>query len=205
MTTLKDMLASEGTGIDEVAAWLDGSSPTARLEAAFSLDRAGQRAFFRRAGTATPFTLEHFVPRDVPDVTAVHHNGRNTLPLPGKHRLFEKRFARPRGGGERLFGYNEAPSRKLVGPGFFVTVYTRGNAAWTERGAVVVDYFQVPDGEVPREWPKVVPNSQGLQRFVYNGTRDFMRRVSSHVSIGAAYKGEKALDHYFILVRQDRA
>jgi hypothetical protein len=27
--------------------------------------------------------------------------------------------------------------------------------------------------------------------------------VSAHVSIGAAYKGEKALDHYFVLVRQD--
>ena len=32
---------------------------------------------------------------------------------------------------------------------------------------------------------------------------DFMRRVSQHVSIGAAYKGEKKLDHYFVLVRQD--
>ena len=59
------------------------------------------------------------------------------------------------------------------------------------------------DGAVPSDWPKVVPNTQGLQRFIYHGTRDFMRRVSQHVSIGAAYKGEKKLDHYFVLVRQD--
>ena len=47
------------------------------------------------------------------------------------------------------------------------------------------------------------PNSEGLQRFIYMGTRDFMRRVSEHVSIGAAYKGEKPLDHYFTLCRED--
>ena len=109
----------------------------------------------------------------------------------------------PQDGSERLFGYNHAPSGKLVGPGYFVAVPTRGQPAWAERGPVVVDYFQVPDGPVPGEWPKVVPNSKGLQRFVYNGTRDFMRRVSAHVSIGAAHKGEKSLDHYFVLVRQD--
>jgi hypothetical protein len=47
-----------------------------------------------------------------------------------------------------------------------------------------------------------VPNSRGLQRFVYHRTRDFMRRVSRHVTIGAAYKGESPLDHYFVLVRE---
>jgi hypothetical protein len=203
MTTLKDLLDSERTGIDEIAAWLDRATADGRVEAAFSLDRAGQRTLFRRAGIATPFTLDHFVPRDVADVRPVHHKGKNTLPLPAKHRFFEKRFSRPNDGSERLFGYNESPSKKLVGPGFFVTVYTRGQPAWTERGPIVVDYFQVPDGQLPSGWPSVVPNSKGLQRFVYKGTRDFMRRVSAHVSIGAAYKGEKALDHYFVLVRQD--
>ena len=41
-----------------------------------------------------------------------------------------------------------------------------------------------------------------LSRFVYHHTRDFMRRVSRHVSIGAAYKDERPLDHYFVLCRQ---
>ncbi len=60
----------------------------------------------------------------------------------------------------------------------------------------------MPDGPVPDGWPEVIPNSKGLQRFVYYQTRDFMRRVSKHVTIGAAYKVEKKLDHYFVLVRE---
>jgi hypothetical protein len=32
-----------------------------------------------------------------------------------------------------------------------------------------------------------------------------MRRVSAHVTVGAAYKGEKSLDHYFMLCREDVA
>ena len=67
---------------------------------------------------------------------------------------------------------------------------------------MVVDYFQVPDGEVAPGWPRVVANDWRLSRFVYHHTRDFMRRVSRHVSIGAAYKDERPLDHYFVLCRQ---
>jgi hypothetical protein len=74
---------------------------------------------------------------------------------------------------------------------------------WRERGGVVVDYYQVPDSAVVDGWPKVVPNSKGLQMLVFQGTRDYIRKVSDTVFIGAAYKGEKALDHYFTLVRQD--
>jgi hypothetical protein len=203
MTSLRDMLESEQTTIGEIAAWLDAAAPEQRLEAAFSLDRRAQRELYRRAQSGAAIALEHFVPPELPALRPVHHRGKNTLPLPRKHRFFEKRFCRPQDRSERLFGYNNAPSGKLVGPGYFVAVPTRGQPAWTERGPVVVDYFQVPDGPVPSEWPKVVPNSKGLQRFVYHGTRDFMRRVSAHVSIGAAHKGEKALDHYFVLVRQD--
>ena len=62
----------------------------------------------------------------------------------------------------------------------------------------------MPDGPVAETWPAVVPNEQGLQRFVFAGTRDFLRKVVDGVSIGAAYKGERALDHYFVLVRDDR-
>jgi hypothetical protein len=203
MTTLRDMLASDGTGIAEIGAWLDGVTAPARLDAAFALDRGAQRELFKRARTGAPLTLEHFVPPEVAALRPVHHRGKNTLPLPRKHRFFEKRFCRPQDDSQRLFGYNHAPSKGLVGPGYFVAHSTADQPAWTERGAIVVDYFQAPDGPVPAEWPKVVPNSHGLQRFVYAGTRDFMRRISAHVSIGAAYKGEKPLDHYFVLVRQD--
>ena len=84
----------------------------------------------------------------------------------------------------------------------FVARSTEGVVSWEERGAVVVDYFEVPDGPVAEDWPKVKPNSSGLQFFVYHRTRDFLRKVSTHVSIGAAYKVESALDHYFMLCRE---
>lgn len=101
-----------------------------------------------------------------------------------------------------MFGYNETPVLRLIGPGYFVAVATAGEPAWASRGAVVVDYFRVPDSPVPDGWPRVVPNSHGLQRLVYYHTRDFMRRLSRHVTIGAAYKVEQPLDHYFLLVRE---
>jgi len=202
MINLRELLAHERTSIAEIADWLDRAAPEQRLAEAHSLDRAGQRALYRRAASSAPIALEHFVPREVADLQPVHHKGRNTLPLPPALKLFEKRFARPRDGTERLFGYNESLPNRWIGPGFFVARYTRDEPNWVERGGVVVDYVQTPNGELPGQWPKLVPNSQGLQRFVFYGTRDFMRRVSQHVSIGAAYKGEKPLDHYFILVRE---
>lgn len=205
--SLKAMLDDANTGIDEIAAWLDGLDHAARKDAVFSLDRAGQRALYERAARSPAITLDHFVPEGVADRAQVIHHGRNTLPLPAGQKLFQKRFCRPADGdetrGSGMYGYNEAPTRGLIGPGYFVAIETAGKPEWEVRGAVVVDYFQVPAGDVVEGWPTVVPNSRGLQFFVYNKTRDFMRLVSKHVSIGAAYKKEKALGHFFVLVRED--
>ena len=198
--TLADLIRQNATAGD-LAAHLDGLDPATRRAEALSLDRATQRSLFERA--STEIDLAHFVPAEREALVPVHHAGRNTLPLPPPHKSFEKRLCRPQDGSARLFGFNESPSRGLIGPGYFVAHPTAGNPEWEKRGAVVVDYFQVPDGPVPAGWPKVVPNSKGLQFFVYRNTRDFMRRVSNHVSIGAAYRHEKALDHYFVLVRDD--
>ena len=90
-------------------------------------------------------------------------------------------------------GYNEGPTRRLLGPGYFV--------ARLAYGSVVIDYAEVPP-VTPPSWPTVVPNSRGLQRHVYHGTRDLLRRVSAHVCVGAAYKADKPLDHYFVLCRR---
>ena len=200
MSGLADRIES-GT-LAEVAALLDGLSPADREAALSGLGRKLQRQLYQKAADGPILTTAHFVPEGREQV---HHFGRNTLPLPGKHRFFEKRFcpADPLDGRARLFGYNEAPSKGLIGPGFFVAYATAGRPDWEARGSVVIDYFLTPDGPVPGGWPAVVPNTKGLQRFVYNGTRDFMRGVSAHVTIGAAHKGEKALDHYFVLCRRD--
>ena len=201
--SLADLIASPETGIAEIARYLDGLDPAARWAEVGVLDRDQQRALYEKSSQAEPITLAHFV-GDAGARVEVIHDGLNTLPLPGPLRHFQKRFCRPEGtDGIRLFGYNEGPTRKLVGPGYFVTIPTKGRPAWESRGPVVVDYFQVPDGEVASGWPEIHANDWRLQRFVYNETRDFMRRVSKHVSIGAAYKREKPLDHYFVLCRRD--
>jgi hypothetical protein len=193
----------DDTSIDAIAAYLDGLGAAERLAETRTLGRKDQRRLYEKAASARPLTLDDFVPAGTAARVEVIHDGKNTLPLPGGLKLFQKRFCRPEGGGARLFGYNQSPFVSTIGPGFFVAIPTAGNAAWEPRGAVVIDYFQVPDGPVADGWPKVVPNTKGLQVFVYNKTRDFMRRVSAHVSIGAAYKVEKALDHYFVLCRAE--
>jgi len=199
---LKRLVWDNDVDIEKVGEALDRATTEERVAATRGLDRDDQRALYRKAKNARPLTLADFVPDGVPPREPVRHFGRNTLPTPGSLRLFEKRFCKPEDGTPRLFGYNQSPFLPLIGPGFFVAVETNSNATWLERGAVVVDYFQIPDGRVAASWPTVVPNTQGLQRYVYNKTRDFMRKVSTHVSIGAAYKVEKSLDHYFVLVRE---
>ncbi|MBL8626547.1 MAG: hypothetical protein JNK64_34845 [Myxococcales bacterium] len=196
-----ELIADPATDIAAIARHLDGLDARARAAEVLGLDRARQRTLFEKAAAAAPIDLAHFV-GDAAAGVEVIHDGRNTLPLPGPLRGFQKRFCRPADGSARLFGYNEGPTRRVVGPGYFVAVPTAGRPAWQARGAIVVDYFQIPDGPVAAGWPPVVANDWRLQRLVYHHTRDFMRRVSRHVSIGAAYKEERPLDHYFVLCRQ---
>jgi hypothetical protein len=198
---LRALVVSPSSTIDVIARALEALSPEDRLAALRTLGRNEQRTLYGKAALSRPLGLSDFVPATRLPLDAVRHAGRNTLPLPGPLRLFEKRFCRPEDGSERLFGYNESPFVGTVGPGFFVAVSTLGNAEWEKRGGVVVDYFQTPDGKVAPSFPPVVPASKGLSRFVYHQTRDFMRRVSDGVSIGAAYKVEKKLDHYFVLLQ----
>ncbi len=199
--SLASLIDDPAADIGAVGRYLDGLDARARSTEVRELGRDRQRMLFEKAAQAAPLDLDFFVGAAGARVEVIHE-GRNTLPLPGRLRLFQKRFARPEGDGARLFGYNEGPTRSVVGPGFFVAVPTAGRPHWEARGAVVVDYFQVPDGPLPDGWPPVVANDWRWQRFVYHETRDFMRRVSMHVSIGAAFKRERPLDHYFVLCRR---
>jgi len=177
--------------IADIAARLDAMAPDARRTLVTSLDRAAQRELY---GKADPGIDLDWLVGDGPPLTEVVYDGRNTLPVLPPFRRFQKRFCRPDNGSDRLYGYNEGASRRLLGPGYFV--------ATAADSGVVIDYAAVPDGPVVPGWPRVVPNSQGLQRFVFLGTRDLLRRVCVHVCVGAAYKGDRPLDHYFVLCRR---
>ena len=189
-------LVRQGAPIGEIADHLDALDADTRRAEVQGLGGRDQRSLFEAAAASPPLDLTYFVPADVGDLTEVIHAGRNSLPA---FKLFEKRWCRPAGDEKRLFGYNEGPTRPLIGPGYFVAHETD---AGDPRGAVVVDYYLVPDGDVAPGWPKVKANHQGLQILVYHQTRDYMRRVSEHVSIGQAHKRERQIIGTFILSRE---
>ena len=204
MSRLSDLIDDARTGIDAIGPYLDGLDAEARWSEVKQLDRDRQRTLYEKAAHASPIDFGHFVGAAGPRQEVIH-DGVNTLPTTPRYRRFQKRFCRPEANGHpeaRLFGYNEGPSRSWIGPGFFVALATGDRPQWSARGGVVVDYYQVPDAAVADGWPRVVANDWRLQRFVYHQTRDFLRRVSRHVSIGAAYKRERPLDHYFVLCRR---
>ncbi|CAN5721027.1 hypothetical protein BH11MYX2_BH11MYX2_27770 [soil metagenome] len=206
MTELDRLIDAPHEGIQLIAIHLDALSPVERWHQVSGLGRDRQRMLFDKAAQARPIDFVHFVGTAQPREEVIH-DGVNTLPLPPSLRRFQKRFCLPPGqtatGTDRLAGYNEGPTRAIVGPGYFVAIPTADRPAWSARGAVVVDYFQVPAAsDIVASWPPIVDNSWRLQRFVYDQTRDFMRRVSNHVSVGAAFRRERPLDHFFVLCRQ---
>lgn len=200
---LATLLEKGSTRIEDVGAWLADRAWKERLEALRLMGRREQRRLYGLSALSEALTLGDLVPESIEARTTVRHYGKNSLPLPPPFRVFEKPMCRPEGLSDRLYGFNEGASRKLIGPGYFVAYPVGENPRWAARGDIVVDYFRVPKEAVASEWPGVVTNDKGLQRFVFKGTRDFLRRVSAGVSIGAAFKNDKPLDHYFVLIREE--
>jgi hypothetical protein len=184
--------------IAQIAGYLDGLDHASRLQEIYSLSGADQMQLYEKAADSPALDLAYFVPPDMPDRCEVIHYGKNSQPI---FRMFQKRWCRPAGTKDELWGYNETVVRPLIGPGYFVAHETAQGGS-DPRGAIVVDYFRVPDGAVVAGWPGVRPNREGLQRFVYDQTRDYMRRVSDHVSIGIAYRKESRVMGTFVLCRQ---
>jgi hypothetical protein len=185
---LAELIADPAADLAAISSYLDSLDPAARWAELDRLGRAQQRALYAKAD-GRAIGLAHFLGEGQ---TESIHDGRNTLPMPSPLRRFRKYFCRTDDPGS-LNGFNDGPTRRLIGPGFFVAVEADGD--------VVFDYDRRP-GSTPSSWPAVVPNTQGLQRYVFNGTHDVVRGVSTHVCIGAVFRGDKAMDHYFVLCRR---
>lgn len=179
--------------LEGLSRFLDELSPEARLLEARSLTPKEQAMLFDAAAGFRPLTLDDFVAPAVAPLRQVIHYGRNSLPM---FRIFEKRFCRPGGDAtsRELWGYNEQAFKALTGPGYFV-------ARQENEREVMIDYCEVPPSK-PESWPKILPNSARLSRFIYFGTRDLMRGVSHHVTIGRATREGKAMDNWFVLCRE---
>jgi len=193
MTDLRRRI-EQGAALAELAPLLDAMTHDDRIAACQGLDTRHQALLYEQADPTGGLTLADMVDRPL---RVVHHAGWNTLPLPRFGRRFVKAMVRQPDG--RIGGWNDAPLAWLIGPGYFVLRQTVGEEQ--QHGPIVVDYFQTPRGELPAEWPRVRPNWLGLQAFVYGWCVDYLRRVSEHVTIGAAFKFGRPVGSYFVLVR----
>jgi len=179
----------------DIARELDGMSEEARLATVLGLRRRQLAPLYEAAAANEPLRFTDLVPADVPPLTEVVHEGKNSLPA---FTRFQKRFCRPpadaHGAGTELWGYNEQTFKTFTGPGYFVLHHD-------DAGQLVVDYTRLPPAK-PAAWPRILPNSSRLSIFVYHGMIDVLRRVSHDVIIGRAYRRGRPFDAWFALVRR---
>jgi hypothetical protein len=177
----------------ELARCLDDMTHDERVRAIRAAGRAEQRRLYEAVDGFRPLRFADMVSNETPPLVPVRHYGKNTLPV---FTHFEKRFCRPsEPGGDRLYGYNEGPTRSWIGPGYFVLRADSG------RGELLVDYNLVPP-ERPRDWPAIRGNEGGLSRFVYGFMIDTLRGVSQHVTVGSAARKGRDLGSWFLLCRE---
>jgi len=184
-------LLQPGQSPTALAGALDDLADDQRIAAVTGLRRKQLADLFEAAAPNPPLRLTDLVPADVPPMTEVIHEGKNSL---GVFTRFQKRMCRPRHDPTELWGYNEQDLRAITGPGYFV-------AHHDERGELVIDYRRLPPDRAPG-WPPIIPNSARLSRFIYHLTVDVLRRVSDRVTIGRAYRNGRPMDAWFALVRR---
>lgn len=196
---IKDLLRPGTVDLASIAGEFEAASPRERVEITEALDGKEQEKLWH-AADGRPVSIGEMVPKDLGPLRPVIFHGKNSLPA---FTHFQKRFCRPASGIDRdeLWGYNYQPTKwlaPLTGPGYFVAYDSNG------LGGVAVDYTRIPTGK-PAEWPEIHDNSYRLSRFIYNGTIDYLRRVSQHLLIGRATRAGKEMPNWFLLCREDPA
>ncbi len=184
---IEELLATKDLDLTTLSAALDRLGETQRLSECLKLKRTDLARLFDISKEAELSDL------CVAGPTETVCEGLNSLPA---FRRFAKVFCQPRNGAsaDELWGYNRNSQvvEKAVGPGYFIATKTAND--------VVIDYTKLPPGKMPG-WPPIIRNDRRLSRFVYSGTKDVVRKVSTHVTIGRAFKKGKALDAWFVLCR----
>lgn len=176
----------------EIGRRFDALGSEARVRLLRSLSGRAQAKLYEAAKGVRKMRLEDLVPADVPALSEVVHQGKNSLPV---FTHFAKVFCRPKGEGREVWGYNRSGGllESVVGPGYFVAYEGPGDE-------VLIDYTRLPNGKVP-SWPEILSNHDRLSRFVYAGMIDALRGVSAHVSVGRAIRNGKVQDNWFVLCR----
>ncbi len=175
---------------------LDRMDHANRLWTVLSIKPAEQRVLWDLM-KGHEISAEHFVPSGTEPLTEVIHHGKNSLPSAN---FFQKRFALADDDSGELWGYNHQGLSGVTGPGYFVAHTTEDEK--DPPGSYVIDYTRIPPKK-PESWPAILTNEKKLGRFVYSGTKDYMRKVSEHVSIGRAHKAGEPMNAWFVLCRED--
>jgi hypothetical protein len=191
----KKALSSNEINLDSLGHAFEEASPDQRLELISKLNKRDQNRLWDAAENC-PIDLEHLVPAGVQSGVEVIHSGKNSLPF---FTHFEKRFMRPEGKRETLYGYNEGAVRKFIGPGYFVAHH------FEDEGTVGVDYYQIPPegADLAENWPKMKTNEKGITNLVYGKMIDYLRKISDHLCVGRAVKKGKITNNFFVLCRND--
>ncbi len=174
---------------------LDGLGHEGRVHAARTWSGARMAALYDAAKGFLPIDLDFLVPASVGPLVEVVHEGHNSLPM---FSSFQKRFVKLEGE-DGLAGYNHNTGlAALPGPGYFLVKPGEGE----HEGELAIDYRSVPKTKPP-SWPAIEDNRGLLGGIVYGGMVDYLRRLSSHVSVGIATRDEKPRGQFFTLVRRD--
>ncbi len=179
---------------------LDRMDARSRLATMLTITPKEQQVLWEMFEDQAP-DADHFVPSGTEPLSEVIHHGKNTLPA---HNFFQKRFCRADDDSGELYGYNHQSLSWLTGPGYYVAHPVSKEDDAQAPSSYVIDYTRIPPKK-PASWPEIIANEKKLGRFVYAGMKDYMRKVSEHVSVGRAYKGGKPMNAWFVLVREDPA
>lgn len=182
--------------LERLAEVLDGLGHEGRVHAAHGWSGKRMAALYEAAKGVHPIDLDFLVPSSVGPLVEVVHEGHNSLPM---FSTFQKRFVKLEGEEGVLAGYNHNVGLSaLPGPGYFLVKAGEG----AHEGELAIDYRVVPKTK-PASWPAIEENRGLLGGIVYGGMVDYLRRLSTHVSVGIATRDEKPRGQFFTLVRRD--
>ncbi len=188
-------LLEPSINLERLTEILDGLGHEGRIHTTRTWSKHQQQALFEAAKGYKPVDLDFLVPSSVGPLLEVIHDGKNTLPMFSR---FQKRFVKLEGEAFPIGGYNHQSMESLTGPGYFGVTLGEGEHA----GELVIDYTKIPKHK-PESWPPIRSNEGGIAGIVNGGMVDYLRALSSHVSIGAAFKNGQHRNQWFALVRKD--
>ncbi len=183
--------------LKNLARILDGLGHEGRVHTIGTWTKKDQERIFEASKGHMPLDLDFLVPSGVESLVEVIHDGKNTLPM---FTHFQKRFVKLEDEELAMGGYNQQSMRWLTGPGYFGVTKGEGE----HEGELLLDYRKIPKHK-PSSWPEIRANDGLVSGIVNGGMVDYLRGISTHVSIGVAYKNGRHRNEWFALVRKDPA